>query len=353
MTDTNEGMSHEVGPLRASVDEVTFPIGKDNFVKFVTSLLGQPQKFRLRKRGVFDVDLQWLMATHHLIDQRITQQNEGQLISFRAEVFFNDGRSQVLNSIEAIETFREVHPVISHAVSMEWAYLVHFPHKKAPEKQTIELFISDGEANVHTPNEGLHIVIGGGGRGYIFVEIDFTERTWGEDMQTLIKGHIDTKFKNVGRKREWLTKYNIIIIPVILLLGYFVPAVVQELKDKEVSESAIDFVRGMNQHTASLTSISQKLDFMIIFGKVNYGVLAEMFPFIVFFLAIVASVCLIIIANWKDPSYVVLTEKAKENRRKSQNKERRGWIILFGTFSISFVAGIIANLVFWYLVGGE
>ena len=59
--------------------EVTLPCSPEDFRDFIGGLLGKPQTVEHRIRGSYEVDLAALTNLHHLVDQRIHQQNDAHL----------------------------------------------------------------------------------------------------------------------------------------------------------------------------------------------------------------------------------------------------------------------------------
>ncbi|MFZ2975501.1 MAG: hypothetical protein WA055_02610 [Candidatus Moraniibacteriota bacterium] len=63
---------------------LALPFNGEQLKQFITGLLGTPQTITKRIKGNFELSLKDLQNFHDLIDQRITQQNNGYLLTSRA-----------------------------------------------------------------------------------------------------------------------------------------------------------------------------------------------------------------------------------------------------------------------------
>lgn len=125
---------------------VMLPCSPDQFGRFISGLLGKPQTITQSMRGAFDISAIELMNIHQLIDQRIRQQNQGELIQFTVRIIFNDDSSVLLNSYSDLQHYNEVRPVVSKQVHLSWSYLIRFADRNVPEKQSIDLSFLSGPA---------------------------------------------------------------------------------------------------------------------------------------------------------------------------------------------------------------
>ena len=136
---------------------LTFPFDGEQFKDFVTGLLGKPQTINKRITGNFEIHLADLQSLFELVNQRITQQNNGKLIQFTAKIFFTDRSSVQLGSYDELVTYNEVKPIISEAVRLTWDYLIQFSDKSHPEKQVIELLIVSASERLSFESEEIPI----------------------------------------------------------------------------------------------------------------------------------------------------------------------------------------------------
>ncbi len=116
---------------------ISIPVGKKDLGSFICNLLGQKQSLERTYDVVFEVDHPWLMNLHDMIDQRISQQANSNLINFSAVVYFENGSKRTITTVDAFRSYHETRPNISNGVKIVWEYLVHFPNRPHPEKQQI------------------------------------------------------------------------------------------------------------------------------------------------------------------------------------------------------------------------
>lgn len=238
---------------------IAISISEDKFADFITILLGQPQNIRKDVRAIFQLDHAWFNNLHSLLMQRISRQNEFNLIQFSASIFFEDGLVRTLSSSEAFLSFAEVQPLISIGCKMTWTLLVCFKDKSAPEKQEIRIMVMSKQ---WTYNDELFEIFGPYGsdaNGRITLEIDHTERTWGDDIIALMLAHVNSHVQSVGYIRRWMQNNA---MKVCFLLSF---ASVFSIGWLAIELSRMKFDHFIEAKTGALdlTTISEKLDFLI------------------------------------------------------------------------------------------
>lgn len=123
---------------------VMLPCSDEDFGDFISSLLGKPQTIEKVIGGTFEIDDRNITNIFHIVDQRISQQNDASLIQFTVTIVYDDDSIHLLNSLEDFQHYSEVKPLVSVAVHLSWSYLVRFNRKNALEKQTIEISVLAG-----------------------------------------------------------------------------------------------------------------------------------------------------------------------------------------------------------------
>jgi hypothetical protein len=147
----------------------------------------------------FDINLQDLISLYHLVVQRVEQENEARLVQFVAVVTFNDKSSVRLTSIDDFEAYNEVRPLRSVAVLLNWIFLIRFRDRRYPEKQDITVHFMAPDPSRRQRAMPLHLDVDEGPfyyrdrvkrrkvSGIIYVDINYTARTWGNDVDSLLK----------------------------------------------------------------------------------------------------------------------------------------------------------------------
>jgi len=181
-------------PSRYAEDEansvISISVGKKDLGSFICDLLGQKQSLERTYDVVFEIDHSWLMNLHDMIDQRISQQANSNLINFSAAIYFENGSKRTITTVDAFRSFHETKPYVSNGIKVVWEYLVHFPNRPHPEKQQIS-FSANVYEKKHVERSSnierlIKSVSENGKDSLINVQIDHTERTWGDDIENII-----------------------------------------------------------------------------------------------------------------------------------------------------------------------
>jgi hypothetical protein len=85
-------------PLATDRSTMLLPCAPDQFGDFVAGLLGKPQTIERSIKGPFVVTKDDIENLHHLIEQRVSSQNERTLIQFTCRIVYDDDSSVLLNS---------------------------------------------------------------------------------------------------------------------------------------------------------------------------------------------------------------------------------------------------------------
>ncbi|MGL1890997.1 MAG: hypothetical protein OCD02_05185 [Spirochaetaceae bacterium] len=80
---------------------MTLPLSPNHFKDFISGLLGKPQSIEGDIHGTFEIDKGDLVQLHHLIEQRISQ-NDSSLVSLEIQVSYNDDSSITLTDFESL-----------------------------------------------------------------------------------------------------------------------------------------------------------------------------------------------------------------------------------------------------------
>jgi hypothetical protein len=203
---SERGTGAYIDPHReGGVPSVVLPCPPDQFREFIAGLLGRPQTIEGSIAGPFEVTKQDAENLYHLIEQRVASQNESTLIQFTARVSYDNHSSVLLNSLQEFLSYNEVKPLTSSALHLSWTYLIKFPTKAFPEKQVIQVTFGSGETRrpAFVPYELFELAVEQWPGGGMTLRIEHTDRTWGTDIEALIRGHLQLLQKPVSKLR-WL-----------------------------------------------------------------------------------------------------------------------------------------------------
>lgn len=187
------GDSHE-NNLSLQGPQVTLPVPHEQLVSFISGLLGKPQTIGKRFKGPFILNYDNLLSIYALIEQRVRRQNNAELTQFSASMNFDDNSFIRLNSLEDLKLHNEIKPLACISLTLSWIYLVDFPQKSDPEKQQIDITFTapvknkTGDKNV--ANVQFEEIFFSNRWNGIRFSIDHTERTWANDIFSLLDGNL-------------------------------------------------------------------------------------------------------------------------------------------------------------------
>ena len=330
---------------------LTFPFDGEQFKEFITGLLGKPQTISKRILGNFEIHLSDLQSFYNLVNQRITQQNNGHLVQFTAKVFFTDHSSVQLNSYDELITYNEVKPIISEAVKLTWTYLIQFSDKNHPEKQVVELLIISATERISIENSDLPIFLLPN-KGEFRINIEHTARSWGSDIEALLTNQIESLIKEDNKLKKIIRQHSSKISLSFSIL-FFLICVIGAFK---VTNNFINSqLKSVNSFISSPSSTNDKVDFLAKY--IASGVSAQHF-FQVSIFILVSIILSIIFGIWigetasknSEPSFVILTRKAKEHRDLILEKLKYKWRWFCVSIIISILTGLLTNLIFKLIV---
>ena len=323
---------------------LTLPFDQDQFKDFVIGLLGKPQEFNKKFIGQFQLTLQDIQSFYYLIDQRLSQQNKGVLILFRAKIHYDDKSAVTLNGIEELVNYREVNPVISTSIELSWHYLVNFEYKSHPEKQEIDVEILTSDHVLSTPEIWLDT-------GFFDVSIKYTARTWGKDIESLLKDHINSLMISESGFRPFLRKYRS-HVSICLAVLFFLGTIVGVLGVTEIYVGAE--VARITELLSSEPSISNKIDviaqFIVDGGATRYYFMSSAFLLISLITSLVLAAYFADILDRRKPSFLLLTRKSFERRSQELKEMENQWKKFLLSIVFALVTNLISNYIFAWLV---
>jgi hypothetical protein len=324
---------------------VVLPCEPEKFGEFVSSLLGKPQTISGKFIRQFEVRRETIIDIFHLVDQRVSQQNHSTLIQFTVNVSYDDGSTVLLNSLDDFETYREIRPVVSTGVSLSWTYLIKFNNKEVPEKQQIDISFAANGTSFEADESGMFFIHG----NRIIFRINHTARTWGGDIESLLTNYIKTFCPEENKYRKIIRKYSekiglfagLVIVTFSLIIAFFTTDKFL-MYQKEKAAKFISDVSELNSD-ARLIYITQTL---------SEGAWHRFFLGVIF-IFLISIIGAVIIGIWvesaasKDAySFILLTVKAEERKKKLLNKTKRNFVSLIGSFIASLFFSLIVKITF-------
>jgi hypothetical protein len=330
------------------------PFSGNDFGAFISGLLGKPQVIESSVPGVFTLTRDDVSNTFHLVDQRVSQQNECSFVQFTVTIVYADGSSVLLNSLEAFKAHVEVRPVVSEAVHLSWTYLIKFIDKKVPEKQVVELSFAAAPMHVVGPGHGHILIIAPHFQARSTnanIRIQHTARTWGVDMEALLTGHVKSLMRPQSRVLKWINDNDgwVALIAGLVFFGastYVAYRTNHHLQTQQVAE--IESI--LRSQGDDLAGVANRLDVLIqSLAASGWRSLSNMLPVQITLSAVASFLFAAFIGSLADnrpKSYVLLSKKAEEQMAVDERKLRRRWFEFAVAFVLGIVGGIISNILF-------
>lgn len=330
---------------------IALPCSTEDFGKFVGSLLGKPQTITGAERGAFELRREDIISSYHLVIQRVQQQNEAHLIQFTVKLVFDDNSSVLLNSLTDFQAYSEVRPVVVTQAHLSWSFIVKFRDRSHPEKQEIDLSFLTSAPGAIALGESENVafvpiarIVSG---GHITFRIRHTARTWGADIESLLRGHAKHMVLPQPPLRDFVQKHSG-KIGVLVALLFFVGTIAACLITAD--RLAADQLKLISDLLQTPNAVDLKLNKLLhlaadgFWGKYFFSV----FVFVIF--ALVASVVLGVwsenTADTQRPSYILLTKKSEQHKTEQDERYRVRWFSFLGSVAISIVTGIVSNILF-------
>jgi hypothetical protein len=327
----------------ATVGYVQFPLTQKGFSDFVSKLLGEPQRVQGILEGAFIVDIGGIEKLYATILQRINQQNKANLIEFVSRIYFENETNITLKDIEGLISYRNLEDLKAVGLELTWNFLIKFEDKEAPEKQTIRIRFNVDHM-VKRFRTTYYLMDAG-----ILYEISYTARTWGIDIENIIRNAIKSTFIQKNKWKEVISKIKIplsICIPTIIYIFIFGinTLFVNMYLDKSV-QNVVEQV--------SKIELGEQFSFIA-----SYMASVPWYQFTTYnnlFLIVMLVVCIIfgiflddILDNvLKDKSFIFLADDDKTTIMQQVNKElgkdKRKYFV---TLMVNIACGVLSNFVF-------
>jgi hypothetical protein len=339
---------HSPEPLTHSSQRyaIALPCEPEQFSDFISRLLGKPQIVSRSFYDDFVIDMHGLENLHHLITQRVTQQNAGHIVQFTAEIIYNDNSSVTLNSFTDFAHYKEVRPLRTRKLILCWVFLLTFQGRGFPEKQQIDV-VFDGSHDLPLPGS-LAITDEPSLRkrleiARISIRVSHTERTWGSDIETLISGHISRHFKQISFSTRIARKYGgrISLLTSIVFICLVFLGLHTFLSERK--RIILDAVK--NETNASIKNIDIKIDYLFDFISITRDDPVILFIFMISI--ILTTFSMFLLAQWaKKPgmSFIIITSEDTKKHSADEEKERKNNTRFFAGVSGQLLIGIVSNV---------
>lgn len=346
---------------------MSLPYTPEQFARFLKGLLGRPQEISRIIEGLFEVEQANISDLHHLLGQRIAQQNQGSLIGFQARLVFDDRSSATLRSLDELLSYNETRPVISDALHITWDYLLKFEDKADPERQRIEFSIqASGTGNpviADSPSGQAQKVVANGSEDdhsvgpYFSYTISHTARTWATDMDTLLANYIHGHLLPQSRLQRKLRKHRKVIgmffggtFLMLGMVGLFMAQIEHARPDMPLFNEFLSSLSGSTESEARLSYLVHIEEM-----RINYRPRRMwLFPLCILTLSAIASflrVGIAKLANLRESSFILFTMATKRKRDGAAKSLRRRQFAFWLSIVASLASGVAANWFYAMLTG--
>jgi hypothetical protein len=329
--------------------EITLRSSEQNFRRFIAGLLGQPQLITGKINESFEVDIAKIINFHHTINQRISEQNQGFLLQFRATISFSDMTSALINSISELQSFEQVRQVATTSIELNWVFLIKFANRDSPERQEVAISLITER---HYDTDILdRFVIGPGsfstGRGPGY-QITHTARTWGADIQSLLENLLRSLttpqpaiFRYTNRGIAIFSKWFSPAVRIAAMCLVFIS--LANTFDINYNWNSLLLATHSNGSTESITLSTHAVS-IVILCFVYYGILSVI-------LEVLEETDLFEHFFVHTPSYILITTKDIDQKEKITKSSKKAIFNATTKVVVAVLCGIIANAVFFIIAG--
>lgn len=320
---------------------LSLPFDQDQFKDFITGLLGRPQSINRKIYGEFDLQLKDIQNFHELLNQRITQQNNGYLIQLQTTIEFDDNSTVTLGSIEELLTYHEVKPIVSTGVQMNWTYLIQFQGQEAPQKQEIEIAYTTTSTSKYLES-----------RPRISITVDHTARTWGTDIESLLVNQCQTTLRRTSQFELFLQRHSGRIAWTVGLLFFLFT--IFGIYNHNVNLNSQELESAKKIIVNAKATVEDKMDYLMTYlVRINNASL-----YTINILYVIGSIiCSIVLASWtsdlastEQNSYVTLTQASVSYRQEMEKIRKRATLWFIISIIVSITTGIVSNVIYLWLI---
>ena len=339
---------YELNSGDKTVGYVQLPLTQKGLTEFIGNLLGEPQRVQGVLEGSFIVDIGGIEKLYTTIMQRIKQQNKSQLIEFISKVFFDNDTNVTIKDLEGLTSYRNLEDFKIVRLELTWSFLIEFEDKKAPEKQTIRICFDVNHMVKRLRSK--YFLMGAG----IVYEISYTARTWGVDLENLIRVAIKSTFIQKNKLKEVFTRIKTpisIIIPSLIYIIFF------SINAFFVNNYLDNSVREIVEKISSI-ELGEQFSFIAKYLAsipwYKFTTYNNLFLILMLVVCIVFGIYLDDILDdiLTDKSFIFLTDNDKATIMHKVSKELgKQKTKYFITLFINILCGVVSNFLFQSILG--
>lgn len=298
--------------------EVVFPCDVKNFRAFVSGLLGKPKEMLVEVPGFYTIRRADISNIYHLINQRVSKQNNGGLIHFEIAVHYSDGTTVTHHNVGDFESYFPTTKCFPLEIGMTFIYLIHFAEVEAPEKQEIKINICTDADSAKYRTQGWF------SSGIFAVKILHTERTWAADIAGLMRNHAEGIVDKASKIKLFFSRRSDDVVQLLTMAILFITIIVWATTTTTLlnTRSLLD-PAGQKYLVVSVAAIGA---LALVLKLVT--MMFERFVYL------------------GESSYIILTDK--DEARAAKDKKRNLWkyIIYFGSWLFAIANGLLTSYIY-------
>ncbi|WP_162914543.1 hypothetical protein [Desertibaculum subflavum] len=337
-------------------DSIVLSVERDSFAEFISSVLGKPQTIGRTFSGQFDLKREDIENFFYLVDHRVREQNTASIVSTAFTISYNNGSSITLNSVKEFSSYSETKPIMVIGVSISLAYLVSFPDRKHPEKQTIDVnffagpdrgdfFVSDGDGFPFPTTMG---------SGIVALRIAHTARSWGVDVENLLADQIGTLLNSENKLRSFIRRGSgkFAFLAALLFVAIAIGGALW------VTEDFIErnMLAAGNYIDDREFDVRDAIRFLIENsargGWANFLFKSGIFIILSVFASIAIAAWTESAANKRKPSFIVMSKYGEKHREAALARDRRSILSLIAAWNTAIISSAAGSALFAYLFQG-
>ncbi|WP_376898339.1 hypothetical protein, partial [Aeromonas veronii] len=187
--------------------------------------------------------------------------------------------------------------------------------------------------------------------GAISYRIDHTERTWGDDIETLIKQELDSILEEEP-VNSMLSIFFLLLSITFIIGGMIFPDLMNEtIQNQQMEVLFENYHNTVELEANTLDKLGEKLNLVLQAVDPNNGINKVGWGYRLTLLLFggAMGVWCIILAEREKPSFVVLTKCAEEKMKAHISKEKRNYLAMLCSFILSVAAGVAGNYVYYIM----
>lgn len=201
----------------------------------------------------------------------------------------------------------------------------------------------------------LDSIAGESERSSLNYQIDHTERTWGDDIESIISNQVDEIIRGNPFKDAFFNISRLSLALLILLFSLMYPMYAiysgATHKSQVINEAMTSYLELSHNLGYSIDGVSKKLDSVANMIEIIGNRDEEKdVSLLILFAGSPISLIFLRLTRRNSHSFLVFSKESEKNRSIKLRQEKRSTWILIGSFCLSVLAGIIGNYGFAWLI---